>query len=435
MGNETGTAQGTSTTAPAGRSATHRRIALGWTAILTPLMGGLVACGGGIHPLAAAPYDATAQLSFHHGGASTTDVDPDQPLRINTEHADSRITDVIAADADGRRLPGELSADGGSWRSTAPLAADARYTVRVSTENGSGSPGEGRHTFATRQSDVRRLTVAFGPEPGTYGVGQPLVAELNRKVRSHRERALVESNLQVTAEPTVSGSWHWADDRTLHYRPRDYWPTHADITVRSTLDGVHIRDGLRGGATKPLQLRTGDRVEAIADVSGHAMTVLRNGKELRTIPITTGKAGFRTRGGKKVILSREEFVRMRSSSVGIPAGSSDSYDLPVQWATRLTLSGEYVHGAPWSVGSQGNDNVSHGCTGLSTEHARWFFNLVKPGDIVEHVNALGEDMAPFGNGYGDWNLSWDEWRAGSALQAGTRGQPDTSGGFGLRLEA
>jgi lipoprotein-anchoring transpeptidase ErfK/SrfK len=387
--------------------------------ILAPLVAGLTACGGGSQPLATTPYDATEQLSFGPAGADEAEpANPDQPLRITTKGAGGRITDVIATDAAGRPVPGELTADGRGWRSTAPLAADARYTVRVSTENDHGAPGRGVHTFHTARSDADRLTVDLGPEQGTYGVGQPVTAELSKRVDGTRERALVESALTVRSSPAVEGSWHWVDDRTLHYRPREYWPTGASITVRADLAGVPLGEGLRGASTEPLRLRTGDRVEAVADISSHQMTVSRNGEELRTIPITTGKEGFATRNGKKVVLGRESYVRMTGTSIGIPAGSAESYDLPVYWATRLTWSGEYVHGAPWSVGSQGVDNVSHGCTGMSTENARWFFEQVRPGDIVEHVNGFGEDMAAFGNGFGEWNLSWEEWRAGSALSAG-----------------
>jgi lipoprotein-anchoring transpeptidase ErfK/SrfK len=392
----------------------HRihRAAAGCVLILAPLVAGLAACGGGgPQPLATAPYDATETLSF--GSAAN----PDKPLKIATTGDGDRITDVVATDAVGRPVPGELTADGRGWRSTAPLAAEARYTVRVSTENDSGAPGRGVHTFRTGAADAKRLTVSFGPEPGTYGVGQPITAELSRPITEPRERALVESSLTVRSRPAVEGSWHWADDRTLHYRPRAYWPSDASITVSSHLAGLALGNGLRGADGRPLEIETGDRIEAVADIASHHMTVYRNGEELRTLPITTGKEGFATRNGKKVILSRESYVRMTGTSIGIPAGSAESYDLPVYWATRLTWSGEYVHGAPWSVGSQGSANVSHGCTGMSTENARWFFNLVKPGDIVEHTNGFGEEMAPFGNGFGDWNLSWEEWRAGSALSA------------------
>ena len=109
------------------------------------------------------------------------------------------------------------------------------------------------------------------------------------------------------------------------------------------------------------------------------MTVLRNGEVINTIPVTTGKPGFSTRNGVKVVLGKEYFVRMRGESIGIAAGSAESYDLPVYYATRVTWSGEYVHAAPWSVGSQGYANVSHGCTGMSTGNAAWFFETVRRG--------------------------------------------------------
>lgn len=396
------------------------RIALGLAALaLAPLASGLIACGtdGGTRHLAVTPYDATGQLSFTPASDDGA-ADPDQPLAVTVSGEDSRITDVSAADAAGRPLAGELTADGHGWRSTAPLAARTRYTVRVSTENGEGAPGRLVHAFRTGTSDDdgKRFTVTLGPGSGTYGVGQPVTAELSHAVEKPGERALVESSLRVRSRPAVTGSWHWVDDRTLHYRPQNYWPADATVTVSSALAGAHLRDGLRGGTAEPVTFRTGDRVEAVADISTLQMTVLRNGEELRTMPMTTGKEGFRTRNGKKVILGRESYVRMTGTSIGIPAGSAESYDLSVYWAARLTWSGEYVHGAPWSVGSQGSENVSHGCTGLSTENARWFYDLVKPGDVVEHVNGYGEEMAPFGNGFGDWNLSWEEWQAGSALR-------------------
>ncbi|CAM5731248.1 hypothetical protein SHIRM173S_04610 [Streptomyces hirsutus] len=80
--------------------------------------------------------------------------------------------------------------------------------------------------------------------------------------------------------------------------------------------------------------------------------------------------------------------------------------MPVHFATRVTWSGEYVHAAPWSVGSQGYDNVSHGCVGMSTGDAEWFFDTFHQGDLVEVVNSGGATMEPFGNGFGDWNLTW-----------------------------
>ena len=409
-------------------------------AILAPLAAGLAACDGSNSagsPLAAAPYDAAGQIASSVRDGSHR-VDPNAPLRISAKGDGGRITDVTAMDAAGRVLRGELSPDGRSWHSTLPMAAGTRYTVRVSTERGDGAPGRGTVGFDTAPAG-RTLQVRLGPDTGTYGVGQPITAELSRPVDDPAARAVVERGLHVTATPAVTGSWYWVDGKTLHYRPREFWPSATRIEVTSTLRGTRVQDDLYGDASAPVTLHIGDRVIAVTDAAAHTLTLRRNGHVERTIPVTTGKPGFETRNGIKVVLGKEAFVRMKSSTIGIGAGSRDSYDLPVHWATRVTWSGEYVHAAPWSVGAQGSSNVSHGCTGMSTENARWFFDQVHVGDIVQVVGSGGRTMEPFGNGFGDWNLPWDRWVQGSALQgrpAGAhneQGAPERKPGLSARL--
>ncbi|MER8230579.1 Ig-like domain-containing protein [Streptomyces sp. NPDC101490] len=372
------------------------------------------ACGGSDgHPLSARAYDAAGQLVVS-APAKGAKADPEKPLEVTAKGEEGRITDVSAVDSAGHHLAGELTADGRRWRSTASLAAGARYTVRVATEDEEGAPGARTFTFETAPAK-RALTVTFGPEAGTYGVGQPITAELSVPVKDRKARGIVERALRVRSTPSVEGSWYWVDEKTMHFRPKEYWPAGALVTVTGNLDGLKIGDKLYGGASAPLKLTIGDRIEAITDAGAHYMTVLRNGEVINGIPVTTGKAGYSTRNGIKVVLGKEYFVRMRGTSIGISTGSSDSYDLPVYYATRVTWSGEYVHAAPWSVGSQGVENVSHGCVGMSTGNAAWFYETVRPGDIVKTVNSWGEEMDTFGNGFGDWNMPWADWRKGSAL--------------------
>ncbi|MEV5545055.1 Ig-like domain-containing protein [Streptomyces sp. NPDC052309] len=389
---------------------------VGCTLLMVALGATGVACSGDDNPLSATPYDAADQITFNGPTDEGKKADPDQPLEVVARGTAGRITDVTAVDGAGRHVAGELSADGARWHSTSPLAADARYTLRVSTEDGDGAPGRKILTFETgRPSAKKTLGVTFGPEAGQYGVGQPLTAELSQPVKDAAQRAVVERALKVDSTPAVEGAWHWVDDKKLHYRPRQYWPAHATVEVRSNLEGIKIGERLWGGASKPLKITTGDSIVALTDASSHTMTVLRNGVEIKKIPVTTGKPGFETRNGVKVVLGKESTVRMRSSTVGIAEGSAESYDMDVHFATRVTWSGEYVHAAPWSVGSQGSANVSHGCVGMSTANAQWFFGTVRVGDIVQVVNSGGKTMEPFGNGFGDWNLDWAKWRQGSAL--------------------
>ncbi|MFE5487819.1 Ig-like domain-containing protein [Streptomyces sp. NPDC056527] len=402
------------------------RTVLSCTLLALLVTAGAGACAGTDgHPLSAKPYDAAEQVSFN-APADGKKADPDKALEITAKGDDGRITDVAAIDESGHHLAGELTADGQSWRSTGSLTAGTRYTVKVSTEDEDGAPGTRTFTFETAPAK-RGLTATFGPEAGTYGVGQPITADLSLPVKDKAARKVVERALKVRSTPAVEGSWYWVDDRKLHFRPKEYWPAGASVSVTGNLAGVKVGDKLYGGESKPLKLTIGDRIEAVADAGSFSMTVRRNGEVIKTIPVTTGKPGFSTRNGIKVVLGKEYFVRMRGTSVGIAEGSSESYDLPVYYATRVTWSGEYVHAAPWSVGSQGFANVSHGCVGMSTGNAAWFFETVRPGDIVQTVNSIGDTMDPFGNGFGDWNLAWDKWRQGSALVADTKSaahQPD-----------
>ncbi|MGH3326158.1 MAG: Ig-like domain-containing protein, partial [Streptomyces sp.] len=402
-----------------------RRLTAGCAIALAPLALGLAACSSDNtgNPLAGAPYDASDQIAVNAGDNGST-VDPAHPLKVTATGEEGKIADVTAVDTAGRFLRGELSDDGTRWHSTTPLAAGASYTLHVSTENSAGEQGRRTLNFQTKPAHAKRLGVTLGPDSGTYGVGQPVTAELSHKIKSAKQRRIVERALIVRSTPKVAGSWTWVDGKELHYRPQAYWPAHTSIRVRSRIAGLKIRDGLYGDTDKSLKLKTGDRMEAVADASGLSMKVKKNGKVIRSMPITTGKAGFETRNGTKVILGREGFVRMRSATVGI--GGGESYDLGVHWATRLTWSGEYVHAAPWSAGSHGVANSSHGCTGMSTGNAAWFFENVRPGDLVTHVNSNGEDMPAFGNGFGDWNLSWTKWKEGSALRPGTQDTGGTS---------
>ncbi|MFI8369754.1 Ig-like domain-containing protein [Streptomyces sp. NPDC085466] len=331
---------------------------------------------------------------------------------------------------------------GTGWTSDAGLPAGGTYTARLALEE-TGGQGTRRRVVVRlavrtpRAPAGERLTAAFGPDGDrarTYGVGQPVTAELGHPVPAidPAARRVVEQGLEVRGEPRAEGAWHWVDAGSLHYRPRAYWPARATVRVRSALEGVRVTEGLYGGRSRPLAFSTGARVEAVTDVAAHELRVHRDGRLLRVVPVTTGKRGFRTRVGTKVVLGKEPVVRMRGDSIGIARGSREFFDLKVRWATRVTWSGEYPHAAPSSLDAQGSADVSHGCTGMSAEAARWFLRTVREGDLVRVVHGYGEPMTPFGNGYGygepmtpfgngygDWNLDWPQWLRGSALGRGT----------------
>lgn len=59
---------------------------------------------------------------------------------------------------------------------------------------------------------------------------------------------------------------------------------------------------------------------------------------------------------------------------------------------------------------QGVRNVSHGCVNLSPADARWFFDLVTRGDVVQVVGSPVAPL-PLDPGSVDWNMPFEQWKA------------------------
>ncbi|RLU90475.1 hypothetical protein CTZ27_21370 [Streptomyces griseocarneus] len=253
------------------------------------------------------------------------------------------------------------------------------------------------------------------------GVGQPIALVFKQQKISKELRAGIEGRLKVSTSPNVPGAWHWNEtkgDTRVHFRPEKYWPAGAKVTLDARLDGVKLAEGVAAGGDRTVSFTIGDSMVNTVDLKAHKMTVVRNGRTLRTISISGGDESkdFGTREGIKTILAKEGRVVMDSRSIGIPRNHPDGFYGSYDFSMRETISGEYVHAAPDNAESFGKENVSHGCIGMSTDDAKWLYGLTLKGDVVEVKGGTKpKPMDRFGNGYGDWNLSWQEWLEGSAL--------------------
>ena len=400
----------------------HRLGALAVTAVLS---GTLAACstdagqsadapsrsddGGGAEADAAAQPAAEPVLRTNVARGAT-DVAVDTALRVMV--ADGEIARVAVTSPAGP-LPGSTSGDGATWTATEMLEPGTTYDVAAVGRGTDGSTVRQASSFTTAPLTLDEQTFAsVAPLDGeTVGVGMPVVVSFDVPVT---DRAEFEKHMQVTSAPAQPGTWHWLSDYEAHWRPKSYWQAGTEVSVDVDVNGVDAGGGIYGQEDRAVDFSVGDAHIYQVDAASHQMRVLSNGDLLRTIPITTGKAGFTTRSGTKVIMEKHEVKRMNSETVGIAAGSAEAYDIAdVQYAMRLTHSGEFIHAAPWSVGSQGSANVSHGCTGMSTENAGWLFDLSRRGDVVEYVGT--DRPMTLDNGYGDWNASFADYRQGSAL--------------------
>ena len=156
---------------------------------------------------------------------------------------------------------------------------------------------------------------------------------------------------------------------------------------------------------------------ALADDNTKQITVWHNGEVVKTMPTSFGTNKHPTPNGTYYTMEKKRDMYMDSSTYGVPVDSPEGYRTYVEYATRMSWSGIFVHAAPWSVNQQGVSNVSHGCLNVSTENALWFLQNTKRGDIVKVTDTSGPVLEGT-DGLGDWNLPWSVWRAGNAKSAG-----------------
>jgi lipoprotein-anchoring transpeptidase ErfK/SrfK len=363
--------------------------------------------GTGTTSPAAAPVKLRVSSSV---GQRPDAVPVDKQVRIT---ASGGTLDSVSVGSRAGALAGELSQDSSSWTASDLLEPGTDYVVRAVAKRADGKSVTRTSRFHTVDLTLDQQTYpSVAPLQGeTVGVGMPVIVTFDVPVT---DRASIEKHMSVQASPRQPGTWHWLSDTEVHWRPKTYWKAGSDVSVDVDINSVPAGGGIYGQESRHVDFEVGDAHIYKVNAQTDQMQVLSNGKLLRTIPITTGKPGFTTRSGTKVIIEKFASKRMNSETVGIPAGSADAYDIDnVQWAMRVTYSGEFVHAAPWSVADQGSANVSHGCTGMSTENAAWLYAMSRRGDVVEYTGT--DRPMTLDNGYGDWNASFADYRAGSAL--------------------
>ena len=311
------------------------------------------------------------------------------------------------------KLAGEMSQDQTTWTATDRLEPGLLYTVRTVAVDQNGLKARDKSSFRTAGLSLDQQTYpSIAPLDGeTVGVGMPVIVTFDVAVTDH---AAIEKHLSVTSTPKQVGAWHWLSDNEVHWRPKHYWKPGTDVTVTADINSIPAGNGIFGQLSRSTSFHVGDAMVSKVNVATHEMKVYRNGTLLRTVPVTGGKDGFATRSGTKVIIEKFRHKRMDAATTGISKDDPEYYNIEdVEYAMRVTYSGEFLHAAPWSTGSQGAANVSHGCVGMSTSNAAWLYGLTKRGDVVE-VTGTNRYMT-LTNGYGDWNESFAEWKKGSAL--------------------
>lgn len=352
---------------------------------------------------------AAAQVTVRPAD-NATNVPLDQ--RVQVVVTNGRILDVDFRDGQGKPVPGSVVADGSLWYAEVnALVPASHYGMGVHLVDSRGHAQTVLSTFATAAPKAH-LSWEMTPGDGdVVGVGQPVMLKFRQPVTNKRA---VEQRLKVETSRPLTGAWHWFSDKEVHFRPQQYWPPNTKVQVIADLAGVDAGNGVWGTEQHGTNFTIGDAHISTADASTHTLTVTSNGRVVNVFPASLGREKYPTMNGSHLVLGKQQSVIMDSATNGIPRNSPDGYYETVFWDVQISVGGEYVHAAPWSVGQQGRTNVSHGCVNLSPDNATWFFNFTQRGDVVNVVNTgrapeLG-DVAMM-----DWNMPWAYWLAGSAM--------------------
>jgi lipoprotein-anchoring transpeptidase ErfK/SrfK len=381
----------------------------------------LAACGA---PATTTWYTAAGQAgsadpATQDGSVITAPADNAHDVPASTEitfarHAAAKTNVVLTDDDNGAVVDGAMRADGSSWVPEQALQYGRTFTVELTSTDQTGKSFTHTSTFTTMDEpgDVDNLVSQMG-DGQEFGVGAPIVLNFSKPIPKS-ERAAVQRRLFVQTTPPQEGVWNWFADDEVHYRPKDYWKTGTKISLHALFGGLPLGHGVYGGndITVAASIAPHD-LRVVVDDKSKTVAVTQDGKKVKTMPASLGKAGTPSSSGHMVIMTKNAKELFDSTNDGIGPDQPGYYRQVIDDALRLTWGGQYIHSAPWSIDDQGNYDVSHGCTNLSPTNAQWLFDKVHIGDPVT-VQNTGSPLE-WGDGWTDWDRSWSDYVKGSAI--------------------
>ncbi len=404
----------------------RRRMARRGAAVVSVLLGGALlatACGSSGADVPSKAAMADAAVAQHVSAARITITPKDRATNVGINHGTlvsvtggTLVKVSMTKASGGAAVSGRISADGTNWRPDHQLARSTAYRISATAQDTAGRPSLAHSAFTT-VSSAHSFIGYYTPENGaTVGVGMPVSVNFDKAIT---HKAAVQSHITVTSDSGQRVVGHWFGGKRLDFRPHDYWKAGSDVTLKLDLDGVTGAAGVTGVQDKTVGFHVGRSQVSTVDAATQTMTVVRDGRTLRTIPVSSGGPDHPTYDGRMVISEKFDKTRMNGSTVGF----GGEYDIPdVPHAMRLSTSGTFIHGNYWSPRSVfGATPTSHGCIGISDVQgagdpdtdAAWFYDHSLAGDVVVVKDSGGRTVAP-DNGLNGWNMSWSQWIAGSA---------------------
>ena len=332
----------------------------------------------------------------------------------------------------GLALVATACSSSGSGGAAAPTNGVVTGHPGIESSAGSSAPVESESSSAPVSSSASKSERPKKPvhirlinsDGSTYGVGMPVIAFFSAKVKD--AKPLQDATTVTVNGHKAQGAWYFESSSyydgypiEAHFRLENFWPAHARIHVDIPTKGLSAGANMAYDDSLTLDFSTGARNIATVDDSTHKMTVVSDGKNYGTFPVSLGADDPETRtfNGTKVIMEQVKTVCMQDVR-------GTYHECGIKWDQRVTYSGEYLHAAPWNctgapgcvgpANNIGNADSSNGCTNLRPDDAVKLYHFLNVGDVVEYPNANGPAMT-MGAGYGDWNVSWGEWQTGGLV--------------------
>jgi lipoprotein-anchoring transpeptidase ErfK/SrfK len=171
--------------------------------------------------------------------------------------------------------------------------------------------------------------------------------------------------------------------------------------------GVDAGNGRYGAGVFTSSFTIGRSQVLEVDVTKHRMNVVRDGRVINSFPVSTGKPGWETRNGIKMIMDKVGQKTWTNEEIDAPEEYTEHSD----YAMRMTNSGEFIHDAGWNK-RIGEGNASHGCVGMNPGDAAWLFDNTILGDAVV-VTGSPVKHTELWNRIQDWNVPWERWLTGN----------------------
>ncbi|WIM97476.1 Ig-like domain-containing protein [Actinoplanes oblitus] len=353
----------------------------------------------------AAPLPNTAEVTSPK--AAATGVEAWSDVKYTSD--DPENTTVKVTDSKGDEVKGTVDKDKHVWHPSESMDWGSKYTVTVTTPETEGKNNTVSSTFTTMKKPANLVRVtSFLGDNNTVGVGMPLIIKFGRSI-PEKYRADVERKMVVTATPAQEGTWRWISPTEVHYRPKVYWKAYSKVFYKVQLKGVKMGDGWYGRSDLTVDMKIGRSFVMTVSNKTKKMTVKQDGKTINTIPVSLGKPSTPSSSGTMVVIEKKEHTVFDTTDTDPKGG----YRTDIDFAQRITWSGQFIHAAPWSEGVQGRANVSHGCVNVSEAMGAWLFKRTMMGDVITVSGT--EEKLKNGNGWTDWNMSYEEYKKGSYL--------------------